>query len=104
MIYDEPPPFVDARWQEDFQGVVKASVQNVSESFQKVEVEPMQVVAPVRVWMEGNDLPEVNHNWAAGELLLEEKPDKIRLTCVSLSTVWRFQQARLMCAPWYFWR
>jgi hypothetical protein len=66
----EYPKSFDVRWQEDVQGIVRASVDNVVECFQDVRTESVQLLAPCRIWMEGRDLPSLS-DW--------RKPSRLRL-------------------------
>lgn len=54
----------DVRWQCEIQGVLRTSVSARREAFEEVVVEPLQLVAPVRIWMQGADLPPWN-GWRA---------------------------------------
>jgi hypothetical protein len=47
----------DVRWQREIQGVVRASVSSRVEAFEQVTVDVVELVAPARIWMQGNDLP-----------------------------------------------
>ncbi|MBW7990803.1 MAG: hypothetical protein FVQ84_12420 [Planctomycetes bacterium] len=50
-------PGNDVRWQQDVQGVVEASVHNRDEAFDSVQAKAKEMLAPVRIWMQGADLP-----------------------------------------------
>jgi hypothetical protein len=72
-----PKPF-DLRWQEDVQGIVKASVDNVVECFQDVRTESVQFLAPCRIWMEGRDLPSLSDWREPSRLRLDERRNAVK--------------------------
>jgi hypothetical protein len=47
-------------WQDNMHGVIKASVANTYEAFERIHVEAIETLAPCHVWMEGSDLPHGN--------------------------------------------
>ncbi|SRR5579871_5346844 len=74
FVTDPPSPY-DLRWQQEVQGVIRASVDNINEAYQSVRAEAheRQMLSPCRIWMEGKDLPSPDGWKDPNSLCLDER-------------------------------
>jgi hypothetical protein len=47
----------DVRWQQEVQGIIESSVVNRPDAFDRVDAHARELLSPVRIWMQGRELP-----------------------------------------------